>query len=331
MNTTEQKDTESCGGSCSGSGSCSSRRDALKMVAGTAIASLGISGTTLLSGDSKPAILSEEEQRALSEDDFDEYFKKNYRVMTDDEKIDTITRLENRIKVSSGKDVHISDAPAQEGVLFGYAFNLSRCNGSRKCIQACIDENNQDRSTNIQYIRMFQMDKGHFNLEHGTANYDHDTMPDGKFFFGTQCHQCENPPCVKVCPVGATWKENDGIVVIDYDWCVGCRYCQAACPYFARRFNWQEPVVPPEELNPEQHYLGNRMRSKGVMEKCTFCVQRSRQGENPACVEACPTGARVFGNLLDPHSEIRNILGTKKVFRLKEDLGTEPKFWYYMD
>ena len=169
------------------------------------------------------------------------------------------------------------------------------------------------------------------NLDHGTANFDHVEVPDGKFFFGTQCHQCENPPCVKVCPVGATWKENDGIVVIDYDWCVGCRYCQAACPYWARRFNWQEPEVPVDQINSEQHYLGNRMRSKGVMEKCTFCVQRSRKGENPACVEACPTGARVFGNLLDPNSEIRQILATKKVFRLKEDLGTEPKFWYYMD
>ncbi|MCL4128678.1 UNVERIFIED_CONTAM: hypothetical protein GTU68_057612 [Idotea baltica] len=125
---------------------------------------------------------------------------------------------------------------------------------------------------------------------------------------GTQCFHCDNPPCVEVCPVAATWREDDGLVVIDYDWCVGCRYCMAACPYD-----------------------GNRMRKKGVMEKCTFCVQRSRAGQNPACVDACPTGARIFGNLLDPESTIRWVLENKKVFRLKEDLGTEPKFWYFMD
>ena len=92
-----------------------------------------------------------------------------------------------------------------------------------------------------------------------------------------------------------------------------------------------EPEVPNEELNPNQHYLGNRKRSKGVMEKCTFCIQRTRGGKSPACVEACPTGARVFGNLLDPESEIRYVIENKKVFRLKEELGTEPKFWYFMD
>src|SRR5690606_11821403 len=146
-----------------------------------------------------------------------------------------------------------------------------------------------------------------------------------------QCFQCANPPCVQVCPVSATWQEPDGIVVVDYDWCIGCRYCIAACPYWARRFNWSEPHVPAEELNPNQHYLGNRARKKGVVEKCTFCIQRTREGRLPACAEACPTGARVFGNLLDPNSEIRWVLENKRVFRLKEDLNTEPRFWYFMD
>ena len=138
-------------------------------------------------------------------------------------------------------------------------------------------------------------------------------------------------PILKACPTKATWMEPDGIVVVDYDWCIGCRYCIAACPYYGRRFNWNEPVVPINEMTKKQHYLGNRMRSRGQMEKCTFCVQRSREGRNPACVEACPTGARVFGNLLDPKSEIRFVLKNKKVFRLKEDLGKDPKFWYFVD
>jgi Fe-S-cluster-containing dehydrogenase component len=79
------------------------------------------------------------------------------------------------------------------------------------------------------------------------------------------------------------------------------------------------------------HYLGNRPRPRGVVEKCTFCIQRSRKGRQPACVEACPTGARVFGNLLDPNSDVRYVLENKTVFRLKEELGTEPKFWYFTD
>jgi molybdopterin-containing oxidoreductase family iron-sulfur binding subunit len=154
---------------------------------------------------------------------------------------------------------------------------------------------------------------------------------DGKYYLPVQCQQCDNAPCVKVCPVEATWKEKDGIVVIDYNWCIGCRYCQAACPYHARRFNWKKPEIPAEEVNPVQAYLSNRIRSKGTMEKCTFCLHRTRKGKMPACLEACPTGARVFGNVLDPESEIRWVLENKRVFVLKEDLGTAPSFFYFFD
>jgi molybdopterin-containing oxidoreductase family iron-sulfur binding subunit len=144
-----------------------------------------------------------------------------------------------------------------------------------------------------------------------------------------QCQQCENPPCVRSCPTQATWKEPDGIVVVDYNWCIGCRYCMAACPYGARHFNWTEPGRKPEEINPTTHYLGNRPRFRGVVEKCTFCIQRTRKGRYPACVEACPVGARKFGNLLDPNSEMRYLIEHKRVFRLKEDLNTNPKFYYF--
>ena len=167
--------------------------------------------------------------------------------------------------------------------------------------------------------------------EVGNAKFYHQVPVEDHFYMGVQCNHCQNAPCVKACPTKATWQEPDGIVVVDYDWCIGCRYCIAACPYYGRRFNWNDPVVPEEEMTKKQHYLGNRMRGRGQMEKCTFCVQRSRAGRLPACVEACPTGARVFGNLLDPDSEIRFVLKNKKVFRWKEDLGTDPKFWYFVD
>ena len=262
---------------------------------------------------------------------WDEYFKKNYRLMTSEEKSATVNRLQKLYENRTGNTVNIATDGPNENVLFGYAFNISKCQGYMDCVNACVEENNQDRSSEMQYIRIHEHKNGSINFEHSTDDFFHEVPAEGHFYMGTQCFHCENPPCVDVCPVKATWQEEDGIVVIDYDWCIGCRYCMAACPYDGRRFNWKEPEVPEEEVNKDQHYLGNRMRSKGVMEKCTFCIQRSRDGKNPACVEACPTGARIFGNLLDPDSQIRWVLENKKVFRLKEDLGTEPKFWYFMD
>ena len=136
-------------------------------------------------------------------------------------------------------------------------------------------------------------------------------------------------PKVINCSRSATWKEPDGIVVIDYNWCIGCRFCVVACPYFARRFNFSAPNVPPDRINPNQGYLSNRPRFKGVVEKCTFCLQRVRRGRYPACVEVCPTGARKFGDLRDPGSEVRQVIETKRVYVFKEELGTAPRFFYF--
>jgi molybdopterin-containing oxidoreductase family iron-sulfur binding subunit len=175
------------------------------------------------------------------------------------------------------------------------------------------------------------MKKGSFEMELGRTDYTHPVPSPERFYMPVQCHQCDNAPCVKVCPIEATWKEDDGIVVVDYNWCIGCRYCEAACPYHARRFNWEKPVIPPEEINPDQGYLSNRIRPQGVMEKCTFCLHRTRNGRMPACLEACPTGARVFGDLNDPNSDIRWVLANKRVYVLKEDVGTRPRFFYFFD
>ncbi|WNG59503.1 4Fe-4S dicluster domain-containing protein [Archangium gephyra] len=261
----------------------------------------------------------------------DEFLQKHYKELTRDEMARILVHLKAEAKQKYGRDVDIRDLPPQEGVSFGYALNLSVCIGCRRCAEACHQENNHDRSTGNSYIRVLEMQQGSLDLEHGNADYDHPVPAEGKYYLPVQCHQCDNAPCVKVCPVQATWKEPDGIVVVDYNWCIGCRYCEAACPYHARRFNWTKPEIPPEEINPDQGYLSNRVRPQGVVEKCTFCLHRTRAGRLPACLEACPTGARVFGNLLDPKSPIRWVLENKRVFVLKEELGTRPRFFYFFD
>jgi Fe-S-cluster-containing dehydrogenase component len=243
----------------------------------------------------------------------------------------SIRELERRYTDEYGRAVTVADTPPVPGVQFAYALDISRCIGCRRCVYACVEENNQSRDPQIHWIRVYAMEKEKgVDFQHADPYYDPPQVPEeGHFYVPVQCQQCENPPCTKVCPVGATWKEKDGIVVIDYDWCIGCRYCMAACPYGARHFNWAAPTLPKDELNPNTHVLGNRPRPKGVVEKCTFCIQRTRVGRYPACAEACPVGARKFGNLLDPEGEIRYIIERKRVLVLKEDLNTVPKFFYF--
>ena len=264
-------------------------------------------------------------------DAMDEFVQKNFKDLSPDELKDVLARMERQYKEKYGRDIQVHATPPIEGVVFGYALDLSRCIGCRRCVYGCVEENNQSRNPQTHWITVLEMDKeGGVDLQNADAYYNHETVPaEGKFYMPVACQHCENPPCTKVCPVGATWKEKDGIVVIDYNWCIGCRSCISACPYGARRFNWGEPSIAPDEINPVTEYLGNRPRKRGVVEKCTFCIQRVRKGLYPKCVEVCPVGARKFGNLLDPDSEIRYILDNKRVFILKDELNTQPKFFYY--
>ena len=257
--------------------------------------------------------------------------KRRFRELSKDELQQVLARLEKNYSREYGKAVTVKATSAQEGAVFGYALDISRCVGCRRCVYGCVEENNQSRAPQVHWITVLEMakEKG-VDLSDATPYYNRETVPDpSKSYFPVQCQQCRNPPCVKVCPVKATWPEPDGIVVIDYDWCVGCRCCMTACPYGARHFNWKAPGLPAAELNPATEYLGNRPRSRGVVEKCSFCLQRVRQGRYPKCVEVCPMGARKFGNLLDPDSEIRYILANKRVLIFKNELQTEPKFFYY--
>ena len=262
----------------------------------------------------------------------DEFLQNHYSRLTPEMMHKIMRRIEGEIAKDYGVKVRVKDYKPMDGVQFGYALNLSRCNGSRRCVTACMKENNQSRDPEMQYIKVLELPNGSFNLEHADHYYDHEQVPQkDKYYMPIQCHQCEKPPCTKVCPIEATWQEPDGITVVDYNWCIGCRYCMAACPYEARRFNFTKPVISKEEINPQMGYLSNRIRPRGVVEKCTYCLHRTRQGKFPACMEACPTGARIFGNMLDPDSEISYILSNKRVYILKEEAGTVPRFFYYFD
>lgn len=295
-----------------------SRRDFLKRSAAAA------SGAAALAAAMSPLSLLKESLTA------EEFVQQHYKEMTKEEMDKVIGRIAGKVKEKYRVTPNLRDIKPMDGVEFVYALNLSRCNGSRRCVHACVNENNQSRSPEIQYISVLKMPKGTNDLEKGTRHYADDEVPaDDSYYLPVQCFQCENPPCVKACPVEATWQEKDGITVIDYDWCIGCRYCQAACPYWARRFNFAEPEIPEDRLNPNMAYLSNRPRPKGVVEKCHFCLHRTREGKLPACLEACPTGARVFGNILDPDSEISYVLKNKRVFVLKEEVGTMPRFFYF--
>ena len=260
------------------------------------------------------------------------FFQKHYKELTPQEMEAILARIADEVEKQYKIRPHVKDYKPMDGVEFVYCLNLTRCIGCRKCVHACVAENNLSRNPEMQYIRVLKMPMVAESRRRRPQLRTRDGAREGLFLHAGACQQCENPPCVKVCPVKATWQENDGITVIDYDWCIGCRYCEAACPYFARRFNWKKPEVPKERLNPNMSYLGNRPRKQGVMEKCHFCIQRTRAGKFPACHDVCPAGARKFGNILDPNSEVSYILRTKKVFiQLKEETGNIPRFFYYFD
>jgi molybdopterin-containing oxidoreductase family iron-sulfur binding subunit len=137
------------------------------------------------------------------------------------------------------------------------------------------------------------------------------------------CNHCDNPPCVRVCPTQATWRRPDGIVMMDWHRCIGCRYCVAGCPYGSRSFNWEDPR--PYLASPDPQFP---TRTKGVVEKCTLCEERLDKKQLPACVEACQEKAMLFGDLNDPESEVRKVLRSHFAIRRKPALGTNPAVYY---
>lgn len=202
------------------------------------------------------------------------------------------------------------------------AIDLSKCIGCYYCVRACQAVNDVADDT-MRWNTVFPE-----RTENGTD-----------FYMNRPCQHCQDAPCVRVCPVGATWVRPDGIVAMDYDRCIGCRYCEVACPYDVRRFNWKTP----ETENRYAEKWGSpevARRPRGVVEKCTFCIHRIDRATElglkpgidievtPACVAICPVNARIFGDIKDPQSPVSQFLRTNTTFRLREDWGTEPKVHY---
>ena len=173
-------------------------------------------------------------------------------------------------------------------VRYAMVIDMGKCLGCSACITACIEENNVPYNEGMR-TKMHRVVTGKSIL-----------------YLHRLCQHCENPPCVHVCPTGASYKTKEGIVLIDYDVCIGCKYCMVACPYNARY------------LHPELH----------APDKCTFCEHRVRRSLKPACIETCPANARIFGDLDDPNSEVAKIVASEKVSRLGAEYGTNPKVFY---
>ncbi|MBF0520462.1 MAG: 4Fe-4S dicluster domain-containing protein [Nitrospirae bacterium] len=190
-----------------------------------------------------------------------------------------------------------------------------------KCIEACNNIHNIPHIENEKHeIKWIWAEKYENAFPDSYNGYVSESIEKMKFL--VLCNNCENPPCVRVCPTKATFKREDGIVVMDYHRCIGCRFCMAACPYGARSFNWRDPRPFIKNLNPSYP-----TRTKGVVEKCNFCADRLYRGELPACVEAS-NGALIFGDLKDENSNVRKTLRSKFTITRKPELGTFPGVYY---
>ena len=214
----------------------------------------------------------------------------------------------------------ISPKESRQGIpnrKFVMVVDLSRCKNARKCISSC--EHHHQLTPDRPFIKVLKMQ---------------DNPDSSPYWMPKKCFQCDNPPCVKVCPVGATYKRSDNIVLIDNERCIGCRFCMSACPYSARVFNWGKPNI--QDVSEDQYSPETSMPSKiGTVEKCDFCPDMLRQNKLPHCITSCPNGALYFGDKLSDAvtngSEmvrLSKLLGDKAGYRYLEELGTEPNVYY---
>ncbi len=198
------------------------------------------------------------------------------------------------------------------------AINLDRCVGCHTCALSCKMQNNVPEG--MLWNRVLTEDCDVVDGALGT--YPNVT----RTFLPVACQHCQNAACQRVCPTGATYKDDKGRVEIDYDKCIGCRMCMGACPYTGvRSFNWEEPHHAVDFATGDANIPAHQ---KHVVEKCTFCYQRTSQGQTPACMELCPGRARHWGDLDDPNSEVSKLLATREHKQLLPEEGTRPSVYY---
>lgn len=195
---------------------------------------------------------------------------------------------------------------------YGMAIDLKKCIGCQTCTIACKAENYTGPGIFWNIVK--DQESGRYPLV-------------TRVFLPLPCMQCEDPSCVSVCPTGASFRRDDGIVLVDPEKCVGCGYCVEGCPYGRRYLNKKRVGYYGKEETPNEQ-IGYSQHETGVAEKCTFCSHLLEQGKEPACVKACPVKARTFGDLEDPNSEVSQLITSKKGFQLLKELGTNPSVFY---
>lgn len=222
----------------------------------------------------------------------------------------------------NGQSLNLPDAaptPAPSRHRWVMVIDLARCDGCRVCTEACTHMHNVPPGQ--EWIHVIKMQ---------------DPRTNATYWFPKPCFQCDNSPCTKVCPVSATFKREDGVVLIDQDRCIGCRYCMAACPYSTRWFNWTEPPHTAEEMAMPYDVEMNLPHRKGVAEKCLFCPSLLRKGQLPACAAHCAMGAIYVGDELEDlitnsrgeTEKFKKFIQDNGGYRFLEELGTAPRVWY---
>ncbi len=216
-----------------------------------------------------------------------------------------------------------SDKPQPGKTRWGMLIDTRNCReGCSACIDACHATHNVpdfgDSKNEVKWIWKSLYEKAFPTSSLQFASID---LREREVL--TLCNHCAEPPCTKACPTEATFKRWDGIVSMDYHRCIGCRFCMAACPYGSRSFNWEDPRPAIRQYSPTYP-----TRERGVVEKCNFCSERLVKGQQPACVEVCPSGAITFGDLNDPASVIRTMLNDNETVQRKPELGTLPSVFY---
>jgi len=208
------------------------------------------------------------------------------------------------------------------GPKWGMVIDLKKCVGCDTCTVSCKSENRTPPG--MSYNVVLETIKGDF------PNISVVNLP-------RPCMQCDKPPCVQVCPTRATYKLDNGIVTIDNDRCIGCRYCMIACPYGARSYDfgdgYEQEMIGYNDVTSPEYGVERGERKKGkipqeTVRKCSFCYHRLQRGEEPACVETCIGDARYFGDMSDPNSVVSKLAASPRAFRLKEELGTQPRVVY---